>query len=195
MIVIVDGFGSNLASLSQALHRLNCEFKITNDPHEIQNASKVILPGVGHAGDMSKRLGGLLAVLRDLSQPVLGICLGMQILFKEHAEGEVQGLGILDGRVQKLEDKPEITVPHMGWNQLSGWDPTLLLLRGVTKESHFYFVHSYVAPSGPWVKGWTEHGDLIPAVVSQGNWHGVQFHPEKSGADGHLILKNFLELS
>ena len=194
-IVVVDTGGANLRSVSNALARLGADWSLSSNPALIRSADRVLLPGVGAAADTMAKLhrAHLVSVLAELQQPVLGICLGMQLLFSSSAEGDVVGLGLIPGRVTRLEGSESVRIPHMGWNQLTGplSDP---LLRGVLASDCFYFVHSYRAPAGPWVTASTMHGGPVPAVVAWKNVHGVQFHPEKSQAAGARILENFLNL-
>ncbi len=197
MIVIVEGFGTNLTSLQQAFMRVGAETVVSADKEVISQATKVILPGVGYAAHAEIKLRELKPVLMGLSVPVLGICLGMQLLFTAHAEGaggDVTGLGILPGRVERFPAVKGLRVPHMGWNSLMSFDQRSPLLANITAESHFYFVHSYIAPPSSYVTAWSEHGIKFPAVISKDQWHGVQFHPEKSGSAGETILRNFLQL-
>jgi glutamine amidotransferase len=194
MIVVVDGFGANLASLREAFLRLEAPLVVTDDPTVIAGASRVILPGVGHAGAVATKLSELRPVLSRLTVPVLGICLGMQLFFTFHEEGNVAGLGVIEGSVRRLKSSGSERIPHTGWNCLQLYDESSPLLRGLSAKSHFYFVHSFIAPNGHHVKGWTSHGQLFPSVVSKDNWYGVQFHPEKSGNDGEVLIRNFLEL-
>ena len=194
--VIIDSGGANLASLQFALERLNAPATVTTDPREVQNAQRVILPGVGSAVDAMKRLhaAGLAEVLPTLKQPVLGICLGMQLLFKHSEEGAVDCLGIIPDTVRRLKPEPGRPVPHMGWNNLvtlTG-DP---LLEGVTDSDYVYFVHSYAAPVSDVTLARTDYGTQVSAVVRCGNFWGTQFHPERSAITGSRILANFLRLS
>ncbi len=194
-IAVVDTGGANLRSVTNALTRLGAEWRLTSDPALIKAADKVLLPGVGAAADTMAKLNHahLVPVLQGLTQPILGICLGMQLLFSSSAEGDVAGLGLIPGRVTRLTADQAVRIPHMGWNQLTRRleDP---LLQGITADDYVYFVHSYRAPDGPWVTAWTEHGGEVPAVVRWQHVHGVQFHPEKSQTAGARILENFLKL-
>jgi glutamine amidotransferase len=191
MIAVVDTGGANLASVIDALERLDAKAELTKDPEKINASPRVILPGVGSAADAMQRLhaAGLIETLKGLTQPVLGICLGMQLLFASSQEGPTGCLGLLPGEVSRLGGPRP--VPHMGWNSVSeeGVHP---LLAGIAPNSYFYFVHSYRAPAGPWVKASAEYGEKIPAAVRKDNFLGVQFHPERSGAAGSKVLANFL---
>ncbi len=194
--VIIDSGGANLTSVLFSLERLNAPTTVTTNPDEVRSAKRVILPGVGSAGDAMKRLrsAGLAEVLPTLTQPVFGICLGMQLLFKHSEEGEVDCLGIIPDTVRKLKAAPGRPVPHMGWNNLITLrdDP---LLEGITSSDYVYFVHSYAAPVSDVTLARTDYGTQVSAVVRRGNFWGAQFHPERSAATGSRILSNFLRLS
>lgn len=197
MIAVVDTGGANLASVVNALTRLGQASEVTSDPDQIRAASHVILPGVGAAGHSMERIRAhsLERVLPQLEQPVLGICLGMQLLFQRSEEGDTELLGILPGLVRALEPAPDRPVPHMGWNSVrSSAESPAALLRGIDAELYFYFLHSYAAPPGPWVTAACRYGPELPACVQEQNFHGVQFHPERSGAAGAQVLANFLAL-
>jgi len=196
MLAIVDSGGANIASVRFALERLGVLSELTADPAVIRSAERVILPGVGAASEGMKRLQakGLIDCVRALTQPVLGVCLGMQLLFEESEEdGGVQTLGLIPGRVARLPDSPGVTVPHMGWNNLEIKRDTPLL-RGFDATTRFYFVHSFAGPVNEFTLASCEHGTAFAAVVQRGNFSGVQFHPERSGAAGAQLLKNFLEM-
>ena len=196
MLAIVDCGGANIASVRFALERLGVQSELTADPAVIRSAERVILPGVGAASEGMRRLQakGLVDCVRSLKQPVLGVCLGMQLLFEESEEdGGVQTLGLIPGRVARLPDSPGITVPHMGWNNLDIKRDTPLL-RGFDTTTRFYFVHSFAGPVNNFTLASCEHGTSFAAVVQRGNFSGVQFHPERSGAAGAQLLKNFLEM-
>jgi imidazole glycerol-phosphate synthase subunit HisH len=195
-VLIIDSGGANLASLQFALERLGARAHVSRKPAEIQSASRVILPGVGSARDAMQRLtaADLIACLPRLAQPVLGICLGMQLLFDHSEEGATQCLGVLRGRVQRLSAGPGLPVPHMGWNQLAARDPDPLL-EGLGNAPYMYFVHSYAVPLGAQACASTHYGGDFAAVVRERNFWGTQFHPERSGAAGARLLANFLELT
>ncbi len=195
MIAIVDSGGANLASVIFAIERLNKPYVFTADPDVIAKASHVLLPGVGAAGTAMRALKsrpGLVECLRGLKQPVMGICLGMQLLFDWSAEGDVDMLGLIPGKVVKFM-KSDLSVPHMGWNTLSLKQKTPLL-KDITDQSYVYFVHSYYVPAGDHSCAVTDYGTSLSAVVNRGNVFGCQFHPERSGKTGAQILKNFMEL-
>ncbi|HEY0767849.1 MAG TPA: imidazole glycerol phosphate synthase subunit HisH [Steroidobacteraceae bacterium] len=192
--VIVDS-GANLASLCYALERLRCRTKVSADGSVIASAGRVILPGVGAAGHAMRRLreAGLISVLRTLTQPVLGVCLGMQLLFERSEEGRTGCLGVLPCAVHGLRAAPGHPVPHMGWNQLKRLksDP---LLEGVAEGEYAYFVHSYAAPVTEHTLASAEYGVALSAVVRRANFWGTQFHPERSSHTGARVLENFLRL-
>lgn len=194
--VIVDSGGANISSLRFALGRLGCTPPLSADPELIRRASHVFLPGVGAADDAMNRLerNGLADVVRSLVQPVLGICLGMQLLFESSAEdGGRECLGLIPGRVARMLAAPDRPVPHMGWN-LTQLSPDCPLFAGLPAAAHFYFVHSYAAPVGPDTVAVADYGGEFTAVVARGNFHGTQFHPERSGPAGARVLQNFLAL-
>jgi len=193
--IIVDSGGANLASLVYAFDRLHCRTVITADGATIASAERVVLPGVGSAGHAMRRLKevGLFSVLLTLTQPVLGICLGMQLLFERTEEDRTQGLGVISGVVRKLEASPKHPVPHTGWNELRDMksDP---LLEGLGKRSYAYFVHSYAAPLSELTVASTKYLTRMSAVVRRRNFWGTQFHPERSGEIGARVLENFLQI-
>ena len=195
MLAIVDSGGANIASVRFALERLGVQSELTADPAVIRSAERVILPGVGSAAEGMKRLRakGLVECVRNLTQPVLGVCLGMQLLFEASEEdGGVETLGVIPGKVALLPSSPGITVPHMGWNTLTtGREPGLL--DGIEAEARFYFVHSYAAPVDAFTIASCLHGTPFSAMVQRGNFSGAQFHPERSGPAGARLLQNFVE--
>jgi glutamine amidotransferase len=198
-IAIVDSGVANLASVNAAIQRLGAEAEITSDAKHIRAASHVILPGVGAAATAMRNLRqrNLPEVLCQLAQPVLGICLGMQLLFVRSHEGTgepVDCLSLLSGEVTSLRASPQTPVPHMGWNQLSLQRPYHALLRGIDDGSFVYFVHSYAMLETDAALATTEYGQRLAAVVAHKNFFGCQFHPERSGAIGARILENFLDM-
>jgi glutamine amidotransferase len=193
--VIIPSCGSNLASLQFALERLGVEVPLTEDAARIRAASHVILPGVGAAAPGMERLAaaGLVDLIPTLTQPVLGICLGMQLLFASSEEEQTPCLGVIDAEVRRLPASPDLPVPQMGWNDLEavGESP---LLAGVPNGTYAYFVHSYAAPPGPYTRAVATYGVSFSAVIQQGNFFGTQFHPERSSRGGAQILDNFLNI-
>ncbi len=194
MLAIVDSGGANIASVRFALERLGVRGELTADPAVIRGAERVILPGVGSAVEGMKRLQarGLVDCVRGLTQPVLGVCLGLQLLFDSSEEGPTETLGLIPGSVALLPAAPGLQVPHMGWNTvLTGKD--VPLLDGITPDARFYFVHSYAGPVNAFTLASCDHGRPFAAIVQRGNFSGVQFHPERSGAAGARLLQNFVE--
>lgn len=196
MIAIIDYNMGNLKSVKNALDSLGIESIITSDKKEILKADKVILPGVGAFKDAMTiiKSSGLDAVIKEVAKtkPLLGICLGFQLLFEKSSEfGETEGLGLLKGEIKRL-DVP-LKVPHVGWNNLEV-KPNSKLLRGID-GNYVYFVHSYYLDSSmPFVSSYTEYGKKIAVSVEEGFIYGTQFHPEKSGEVGLKILRNFGDL-
>ena len=194
-VTIIDSGGANLASLRFALERLGASSVVSSEPAVIAAARRVLLPGVGAAADAMARLraAGLDAVIPRLQQPLLGICLGMQLMFQSSEEGDTQCLGVIEGRVRRIAGSSQLPVPHMGWNdlQLRQSDP---LLRGFGADDYFYFVHGFAAAVGAYTLASTDYGTPFSSVVRHGNFRGVQFHPERSAASGARLLRNFLEL-
>lgn len=193
-LVVVDSGGANLGSVMVALRRLGVDPPLVRDAAAIERAGRVLLPGVGAAGPVMRRLRelDLVEVLRSLRKPLLGICVGMQVLFERSEEGDVEGLGLLSGTVRQLRPAPGIRIPHMGWNRLriEAGSP---LLDGIDDGSHAYFVHSYAAPADAACIASTEHGDVMAALVQRGYVAGAQFHPERSADVGARLLRNFLQ--
>ncbi|HAG23276.1 MAG: imidazole glycerol phosphate synthase subunit HisH [Rhodobiaceae bacterium] len=197
MIAIIDSGGANIASVRFALERLGVDSVLTADPAVISAAERVILPGVGAAPVAMAQLAraGLVECIRGLTQPVLGICLGMQLLFERSEEGDTPLLGLVGGTCGAFDPGMGLTVPHMGWNRLlprgEGRHP---LLSGVEDGAHVYFVHSYAAPVSADTVASCSYGVDFTALVARGNFMGAQFHPERSGPVGARILGNFLAL-
>ena len=196
-MTVIIGYGAgNTASVQFALERLGCEAVITADPGVIANAERVILPGVGAAGYAMERLAaiGLVEPLRAFQRPLLGVCLGQQLLFERSEEGGgVDLLGFIPGEVTKFDIDPALPVPHMGWTRLQTVKSDPLIV-GVADGSYAYFVHSFVCPDGEATLARADYGTVVPAVVRNGNRWGCQFHPERSAEAGARILKNFLEI-
>lgn len=200
MIAIIDYGVGNLFSLQCSLNKVGAESVITSDRQTIDNAEKIILPGVGAFGDAAAKLklNGLDEVVKRQcanGKPLLGICVGMQLLLEKSYEyGEHEGLGLIDGEVVALGDYIYgLKIPHIGWNTLSfsGENP---LFSGMKSGEYVYFVHSYFAKCDKYVSATTDYGIAVTAAVRKENVFGVQFHPEKSGNNGLKILKNFARL-
>jgi glutamine amidotransferase len=195
-VVIVANGGANIASLQFALERLNVPSSVSGDPDAIGAATHVILPGVGAAADAMARLrrDGLQDVIPKLRQPVLGICLGMQLLFESSDEGDTRCLGIIPGRATRFTEAPGRPVPHIGWNTVEvGRDSPLLA--GMRSDDYAYFVHSYALPVTSATVASTQYGSSFSACVEWGNFFGAQFHPERSAALGARMLQNFLAIA
>ena len=195
LVTIIDSGGANIASLQFALERLGARTELTADPDKIKTAERVILPGVGAAADGMERLrhAGLDTVIPQLTQPLLGICLGMQLLFESSEEDEASCLGIIPGRATKFIAAKDRPVPHMGWNRIE-ITRNSRLLDGIPDGSHFYFVHSYAVGVTANTVACAGYGKAFTAITRSGNFMGTQFHPERSGEHGARLLKNFLQL-
>lgn len=193
-VAVVNSGGANIASILHALIRLGADPKFTDNADEICAAERVILPGVGAAGRAMEVLSqsGLTEVIQQLSQPVLGICLGMQLLFESSEEDNTGLLGLIPGRLTRLERLPGLRVPHMGWNAITNQAPDLLT--EPIDRKWFYFVHSYAAPVSEWTLSTCTHGGEFSAIVRKNNFYGVQFHPERSASAGAKLLEEFLEM-
>jgi len=191
-LAVVDSGGANISSVLHALGRLGVEPLFTSDADLIRRADRVILPGVGAAGRAMDVLRGhgLVDAICSLTQPVLGICLGMQLLFESSEEDDADLLGLIPGRLERFRETEGLRVPHMGWNVIRSLqtDEFSSSLDG----SWFYFVHSYAAPVGDWTLASSTHGQSFSAVVRRNNFYGAQFHPERSAAAGARLLQNFL---
>lgn len=191
-IAIVNYGAGNIQSIKFAVQRLGFEAILTHDEKEIRNAEKVIFPGVGEAGSAMKMLRstGLDELIPDLKQPVLGICLGMQLMCESSEEGNTKGLGIFDAKVVKFNSI--LKVPQIGWNTI--YDLKSDLFQGVKEQEYIYLVHSYFIPECSETIASTEYGVEYTTAIKKENFYGVQFHPEKSSSAGEQILKNFLTL-
>jgi imidazole glycerol-phosphate synthase subunit HisH len=194
-VAIVDCGGANIASLMVALERLGARGRLTAQASEITSASRVILPGVGSAADAMRKLRkeGLADCIRALTQPVLGICLGLQLLADSSEEDDVDCLGILPGAARKLQGSPQTPVPNMGWCRVRQVDAHPLL-DGIADDSWFYFLHSYALPVNGCSLATAVHREPLTAVAGHRNFLATQFHPERSSAAGARLLQNFLAL-
>jgi glutamine amidotransferase len=193
-LVLLDSGGANLGSVQSAFARLGVDAPVTSDWNLIRAASHVVLPGVGAAATAMARLrsNGLDKLIPKLTQPLLGICIGMQLLFERSEEGDTECLGLLPGRVRKLLPVPGVRIPHMGWNRLQA-ATTHPLAAGLDRQ-WVYFVHSYAAPVSAHTLAATIHGDRFSAIAVSDRVMGAQFHPERSSAAGARLLQNFLAL-
>ena len=195
MIAVIDVSGNNLTSLTNALKRLGCTYTLTHEAKVIEGASHVILPGVGAArsGMTALREYGLDKVLPQLTQPVLGICLGMQLLLEYSEEGDIECLGLIPGRAELLKREQDYPVPHMGWNQLK-WCQNSPLQYGINNKEYVYFVHSYALKTTDYAIARCDYKQEFSAIINKDNVYGMQFHPEKSAETGMVLLNNFLSL-
>ena len=200
MIAIIDYGVGNLFSLQQSLKKIGAKSIITSQKNEIERADRLILPGVGAFGDAAEKLrqSGLDIVIKEQcnsGKPLLGICLGMQLLFNKSFEyGEHLGLGIIKGEILPLKDYvADLKIPHMGWNSLKFVDDNPLF-KNLSQGDYVYFVHSFFAKCGEGLSATTDYGFDVTAAVKKYNVYGVQFHPEKSGETGLKILRAFNEV-
>ena len=195
MIAIIDYEAGNICSVENALSRLGATYELTASPEVIRKADKVILPGVGNAAKAmeSLRQSGLDEVIARLRQPVLGICVGMQLMCRGSEEGPVECMGLFDTRVRRFTETPDAKVPHMGWNSIGNLESKLF--KGLSEGSFVYFVHSFFPGLCTDTIATCRHGStLFSAALRWENFYGTQFHPEKSGSVGAAILQNFLAL-
>lgn len=194
MIAVIDYNMGNICSLGNALGRLGAEWVLTADHDVIRNADRVILPGVGNAAEAMANLQRLQLpeLIWKLRRPVLGICVGMQVMCRHSEEGDAECMGIFDAQVKRFPAVPGIKVPHMGWSRISNLESKLF--KGIEKGSYVYFVHSYYAPLCPDTIATSRHPEMYSAALKYENFYGTQFHPEKSGDVGERIIRNFLEI-
>ncbi|PAU93666.1 imidazole glycerol phosphate synthase subunit HisH [Aliifodinibius salipaludis] len=193
MIAIINYEAGNLASVSNALKRLDEEHIITDKQDELNQADGIIFPGVGHAEPAMKSLqkNELDTWLKQTQKPVLGICLGMQLFFESSEEGDSKGLGVIPGRLKKF-DSSKAKVPHMGWNTFDNISDHPIA-ENLSEKEYFYYVHSFYAPVNDFTVASCHYIEDFSAIVARNNFVGVQFHPEKSGKVGSLLLQNFLQ--
>ena len=194
MIAIIDYKMGNLRSVENALKRLGAEFVVTADAEVIRRADRVLLPGVGNAAEAMENLrkADLVDVIRSLRRPVLGICVGMQVMCRHSEEGDAKCLGIFDARVKRFVSTAEEKVPHMGWNSIGNLESKLF--KDIKGGEMVYYVHSYYPELCPDTIATTRHGVMFSAALKYENFYGTQFHPEKSGDVGERIIANFLKL-
>ena len=191
-IIIIDYGAGNIKSIQFAFNRLGITTKLSSDSNEIRKADKVIFPGVGEASSAMKKLkeSGLDTIIPTLTKPVLGICLGMQLLCKATEENNTEGLGVFDTTIKRF--KTGVKVPQIGWNTIS--DLQSDLFKGIDEETFMYSVHSYYAESCDAQIATTTYGRTYAAALQKDNFYGVQFHPEKSSSAGEQVLRNFINL-
>lgn len=194
MIAILDYKMGNLRSVENALKRLGAEFTVTDDTGVIRSADKVLMPGVGNAAEAMENLrsASLVDVVRSLRRPVLGICVGMQVMCRHSEEGDVDCLNLFDARVKRFEPSADLKVPHMGWNTIGNLESKLF--KGIDSGEYVYFVHSYYPELCSDTIATSRHGVMFSAALKYENFYGTQFHPEKSGDVGERIIENFLRL-
>ena len=198
--IIVDYNVGNICSVENALRRLGATYCLSGDPARILSADHVILPGVGNAAEAMRRLRekGLVEVIKAVKAPLLGICVGMQLMCNSSQEGNTACMGLFDVEVKRFpdgfkgEDGSRLKIPHMGWSRVSSLKSPLF--EGLEERCYLYFVHSYYAEESPLAAAKTEYGVTISSALWRENFFGTQFHPEKSGDAGARILKNFLDL-
>ena len=199
MIAIIDYQSGNLASVTNALKKIDAKFFISQNSKEIEQADKIIFPGVGHAGEAMKILQRLklVEVLKNWKKPFLGICLGMQLMSSYSKEGDTKCLGIIDEKVKKFCRNKAVPcsykIPHMGWNSVKILKDNPLF-KNIKDNEYFYFVHCYFMPIGKHTIGRTNYGVDFSAAIQYKNFYGVQFHPERSGVVGLKLLENFVDL-
>ena len=191
-VAIIDSGGSNLRSVAKAIDRLNKSYVITDIADEIMKASFVIMPGVGSAEIVMNELRkkNLVDVINNLKQPVLGICIGMQILFEYSSEGNTKCLGLIEGDIQKFDESTDLKVPQMGWNKVTFSDQKLKKF-----NNYYYFANSYYSGIQKHTTATSEYGDIFTSVVEKNNFLGCQFHPEKSSEAGEYFLQYFFQKS
>ena len=194
-IAIVNAGGSNISSLTFALDRIKASYITTNQIAQIEDSSHVILPGVGAANDAMDKLkkSNLIEVVRNLKQPTLGICLGMQLLLDHSMENNVNCLSIIEGRCKAFSQQDKCPVPHMGWNNVN-FNKASPLTEDLDNDDYFYFVHSYYAPITNSSIGITDYSESFASIIQKDNFFGTQFHPEKSSDQGSKLLRTFINL-
>ena len=194
-IAIVNAGGSNISSLTFALDRIKASYITTNQISQIEDSSHVILPGVGAANDAMDKLkkSNLIEVVRNLKQPTLGICLGMQLLLDHSMENNVNCLSIIEGKCKAFSQQDKCPVPHMGWNNVNFNKPSPLT-EDLDNDDYFYFVHSYYVPIANSSIGITDYSESFASIIQKDNFFGTQFHPEKSSDQGSKLLRTFINL-
>ena len=194
-IAIVNAGGSNISSLTFALDRIKASYITTNQIAQIEDSSHVILPGVGAANDAMDKLkkSNLIEVVRNLKQPTLGICLGMQLLLDHSMENNVNCLSIIEGKCKAFSQQDRCPVPHMGWNNVNFNKPSPLT-EDLDNDDYFYFVHSYYVPIANSSIGITDYSESFASIIQKDNFFGTQFHPEKSSDQGSKLLRTFINL-
>lgn len=194
-VVIIDTGCANLSSVKFAIERLGYSVMVSREADVLRNADKLFLPGVGTAQEAMRNLTDrkLIELVKSLTQPVLGICLGMQLLAEFSAEGNIATLGLISGSIEHMPTSAGVRLPHMGWNQIEPQQDHPLF-KDIPSGSYFYFVHSYALAVGGDTIATCTHGVPFTAAVNRNNFYGVQFHPERSSKAGAQLIKNFLEM-
>ena len=194
-LAVITGGGANFYSIEMALQRLSVDYRLTNDKSVINSSDGVLFPGVGNAEFAMQELQrlNLVELIQEYKKPLLGICLGMQLLYEYSEEGNLPCLGILPGKVQQFNSGAGLIVPHMGWNNLD-WQKESELTRQIAKDNDVYFVHSFFAPVNEVTVATCDYGGAFTAMAQQDNFYAMQFHPEKSGTIGEQLIKNFIEV-
>lgn len=195
-LAVIDVCGANFLSVEIALKRLQVDYIFTHDKNVINKANGILLPGVGAASFAMQNLElyGLVSVIQNYKKPLLGICLGMQLLYESSAEGNVPCLGVIEGTINKFESSNGLVVPHMGWHNMELKVKNEQIIHGVTENDDVYFVHSYYAPISNATVASVSYGVEFTAICKYNNFYGMQFHPEKSGSIGEKLLANFLNV-
>ena len=193
-LVVIDYGAANLASVMFALDRLGADAILSRDPDVIGTADKILFPGVGAAKSSMENIQKLELndCIQSLTQPVMGICMGMQLLFDYSEEGDTDMLGVIPDQVKHFDKREGHSVPHMGWNTIN-FNAETGLFKGLMPDSHFYFVHSYFAPVSEYSMATCDYANKFSAIIKHNNFYGCQFHPEKSGESGAKILQNFIK--
>lgn len=194
MIGIIDYGSGNIKSILNVLNSLEVEFILTNSQEELQKCEKILLPGVGEASFAMKKLTeyNLINFIKNVEVPLLGICLGLQLLTESSEEGDAVCLGIIDEKTVKFKDE-NLIIPHMGWNEINILRENKIL-KGINKNDNFYFANSYYCPVNKYTVATTNYGEDFSAIINKDNYWGIQFHPEKSGEKGIKIMENFIKL-
>jgi glutamine amidotransferase len=195
MIAIIKYKAGNTASVANALERLGADYRLAETPEDLEKADGIVFPGVGHAASAMRSLRdqGIADWLKKTKKPVLGICVGMQLMFESSSEGNTIGLGIIPGSLQKFDEK-EAKVPHMGWNRIKTDENKHPIIKNLSPKHYLYFVHSYYAPVNEFTLASCDYINDFSAIVAKDNFMGVQFHPEKSGNVGSMVLQNFMDI-
>jgi len=194
MIAIIDGVGANINSVKYAISRISKDYYLTTDSEVIKNAACVILPGVGSSQQGMSALQNLNLdkLIPSLTQPVLGICLGMQLLCAYSEEDDIKCLDVIPTNIKRFPELEDLIIPHMTWNKIHFTDDNNFLFKELNSDDFAYFVHSYYAPISKFTLAKTNYGIEFSSIIKHKNFYGMQFHPERSGTVGEQLLKNFI---